>query len=218
MSLVEVNGFPASRVAMQLPLSGVGYADIKIAEHPSVEPVKVNDPVEMIFESGESFHLTCTRAGREIGFWRISALLGAAGLGKSLDAKFYTNIPARTVVRDIVESVGEQVDSISITDIYPHYVRLASKANQALHTVLLPYDDLSWRMTPEGKLWVGEEAWPGVPDIQIVHERPDNRSVELIFNPKVLPGQLSAYGQIDRVSHFIQPRSLRTEIRYRESR
>lgn len=214
MSLIEVNGFPCSRALIQLPLTGVGYADIKVAEHHINAPVNVDDAVEVTFETGETFQMTCVRAGKEVGFWRISAVLGAGKLNEQLSAKFYDSIPAKTVIAEIAEEVGEQVDKIEIGDIYAFYVRLASKASQALHTVLLPYDNFSWRMNVEGKLWVGEETWPESPEFDTVKESPNNNSVLGLFNIGMMPGQTSPYGQIDRVTHIIQPNSLRTEIRF----
>jgi len=113
MALLSIKSSKISDGQISLPRTGRWVAVLR-----ATEPVPLDEPLQMEFESGERLAATCVAAGRQGGFWSLSLVGGAGRLDRALRPKYYEGVPAYLIIR---------------------------------------------RVQPDGRVWVGREAWPSYP-------------------------------------------------------
>jgi hypothetical protein len=87
---------------------------------------------------------------------------GAGGFLKSVPAKYYENVPFRTVLQDMCISVGESLSANSVpSQQLAKWVRESSSFGLALRSLLSRHaSDLSYRFNSDGALNVLVDTWP----------------------------------------------------------
>lgn len=111
------------------------------------------------------------RSALDDGALRVSVTVeGAPGLAAELGpldhAAGATEVPLGLVVKALVDAAGEELeegveaalDALTV----PHWLRAASTGREALD-LLCEVLELSWRVRPSGKVWIGGETWPEAP-------------------------------------------------------
>jgi hypothetical protein len=151
---------------------------------------------------------------------------GGGGFSRVLPPKGYRLTTFGGVLNDILSTAGETASSTIDPGILgiqlPFWARMQQTAGLALAS-LLQVTGSSWRMLPNGQLWLGVETYPagtmsGV--IQISFEPELNRYEFVSYSPTILPGQTfvspttGASNKVSAVVHYIQPDSLRSNLFY----
>jgi len=158
MALLSIKSSKISDGQISLPRTGRWVAVLR-----ATEPVPLDEPLQMEFESGERLAATCVAAGRQGGFWSLSLVGGAGRLDRALRPKYYEGVPAYLIIRDLLTEAGEAAGEIDGPEVFLRYTRLGYPAWQELRRVLLLLPERSWRVQPDGRVWVGREAWPSYP-------------------------------------------------------
>lgn len=90
---------------------------------------------------------------------------GAGGLRTVVPPRYYRDVPLRIVLSDICADAGETVAASSSASALGVHLRTWARpegpAGDALRA-LVEAAGVSWRMTDEGHVWVGEDTWPEV--------------------------------------------------------
>lgn len=215
MALLSIKSSKISDGQISLPRTGRWVAALR-----ATEPVPLNEPLEMEFESGERLIATCVAAGRQGGFWSLHLVGGAGRLDRALRPKYYEGVPAYLIIRDLLNEVGEAAGEIDGPEVFLRYTRLGYPAWQELRRVLLLLPERGWRVQPDGRVWVGRELWPTY-ETHLLAVQYDfaQRHFWFALEPGLQPGvRLEGraagadvvFGNVERVVHHIG--QYRTEV------
>lgn len=159
MPLLEVSGYAAGPPsAVVHPLTGRPWADVTLGT--TRVPWAAGDHVTMNDERGTEYRMTVERVGPRGGFITARLVCGTGGLSLDVKEKYYRDIPAVTVVREIIEDAGEQVGDLDLPGTLPTWTRPRGPAHEALRAVMMRYPAHVWRMDPDGTVNVGVPEWP----------------------------------------------------------
>jgi hypothetical protein len=187
MPYLTANTMPIIQGKLTLPRVGRYTATLKLAAPQADVGFTEGSAVTIEFDGGQTFETTCTRLGQDGAYATALLVAGANGLPKTLERRFYQGIPRYIVLGDILRDCGEQVDSIDAPQV-SDWTRLAGQATKALMAALED-TDLSWRMLPDGRVWIGRETYPPHPNrLQVFSSTPDKGRWLLEADPTLLPG------------------------------
>lgn len=144
---------------------------------------------------------------------------GAAGLARSLPGQSYTNVSAAVPIADIVAGAREQLAPSTHRHVLSQelraWSRMAGPASSQLDR-LVDALGATWRVLPDGTLWVGDETWPDAPafDYEVLAEHPAAARWEIasIEAYKLLPGTRFASAPVEHVEHKIATDALRSNV------
>lgn len=157
MALLSINDADVIQAEIRLPLFGRGSAKIVLDDS---NPVP--ERFALRFEGGTEFSMSVA-AQHQTDMTSIRAVLGARGLEKTIDQRFYEGIPIETVIRDILRDSGEAISSVKTTGFFNQYQRVKSTAAQALKNVLNEAK-LEYGYGFDGRVWVGLHQWQTHPE------------------------------------------------------
>jgi hypothetical protein len=195
-----------------LPRQGVWHADL-VLDAPEAPTGAVTLRV------GQKLTLqgTVLHAGVFAGQVRVRVVGGAGKLATELPPKFYAGVPRRLPLTDLCEATGERIasrtDRAFLDDVLtPSWTRVRGPAASALARLT---EGWSWRILPDGSLWVGQETWPeatGMADL-VVLEDDEQRGRLLLATeaPELLPGQTLLGRRVSDVELTIEPEQLRLD-------
>lgn len=161
MALVSINGQDGVETRICMPRTGAWHVDALVDD-----PDALIGPVTIDINNGDlTMSGTVVRSGvfADTGHLRISA--GAAGLGMSATPQHYQGPTVRTVLSDLLGNAGETLSGTADAGILATgldaWTTTATPIG-TLVTLLLAAaaPGSSWRMLPDGTLWVGRETWP----------------------------------------------------------
>lgn len=211
MAYLTVSNIPAGAPSvLTLPLQGRPWADVTLATR--AVPFKVYDEVQVSLQGADTYQMTVERIGGKGGFTAAYLVCGTGGLSREIGAKFYRDIPAQTVLEEILQDCGEVAGTIDLPGTLAAWVRAAGPAHEALRALMMRYPERIWRMRPSGEVDVGVPTWPEHAQAQrILHEDAAVGSYTVALDPKLQPGRhvtLSRgeeeFGKrITRVSHSL---------------
>lgn len=210
---VVLNNIPTARGELLLPLVGVWRADVVLAAAGDSGKLAPNQAVELAFPS-VIYRGTAVQVGAERGLLRAVLLPGKGKLSQPVKPKVYQGMEALGILRDTLSEVGEELDGSSKLNYFPpQWVRVAGPAYGAV-AALVRAAKGTWRFTPEGKVWAGEESWPEYkPQTLVLEERVTEVVLEL--DESLKPGvMLEGYGRVVEVRHVWGPSVAWTEVRY----
>lgn len=210
--LILVSGLAAGPpTTLTHPLTGRPWADVTLAT--TSAPWKAGDRVEAQVDGGPVYQMTVERVGPRGGFAAARLVCGTGGLSRDIDAKWYRDIPAETVIREILEECGERVGTIDLPGILPAWLRPAGPAHDALRAVMMRYPDRVWRMDPDGAVHAGLPQWPeyGTP-IRVESEDAAAGTFVTAFTPSLKAGDHATLTKgeeeigkrVTRVTHSIE--------------
>lgn len=188
MAVIQVSGVPAGAPStITAPLTGRPWADVTLAQ--TAVPWKPGDQVQVAVQDGPTYAMSVERVGPHGGFARVKLVGGTGGLSREVSAKYYRDIPASTVARELLEECGEAVGEINLPGKLPTWVRAAGPAHEALRALMMRYPERVWQVTPGGKVQIGVPGWPEHDDPLSVESEDAAAGVFVTaFSPKVQPG------------------------------
>jgi hypothetical protein len=211
-----LNLFPILRGVVTLPRQGVWHADLVIdADEAPTGQVSLR--------IGSSLTLVGTvlpqGSGVFAGEVRVRVVGGQGRLGTELPPRWYQGAPRELPLRDLCDEAGERLstttDATLLAEVLsPGWARVRGTASAALGR-LLEGTGASWRILPDGSLWVGPETWPaatGMADLVVMDEdRSRGRLVVVSEAPTLLPGQTLRGDRVSDVEITIEPEQIRIE-------
>ncbi len=215
MSYCTANGKPVVEARISLPRIGVWSADLVIDMR---DPI--GQRVSITLDGGLTLQGTAVRSGVVDDVARVRVLGGAGKMNKVLPPKAYVNTPLRLSLSDIAREAGETLSSsISpalLGTLLPHWTRFESKASNSLRELIDGVAE-SWRILPDGKLWIGAEAWPDskVRNFSMISNDPIlDRVIVSMDTPSLLPGERFRAKSVSYVEHTFASDKLRTQVWY----
>lgn len=168
MSALTIAGSAVLAATVTMPRVGVWWAEVEVSTETALTGV-----VEIVPETGATWHGTVIAGGVHAGTWRGRIVGGAGGLRRTLPATSYRDATLHDVVADATRESGETLDAG--TDLrswaVSRFVRVERPASRAVADVACAAS-LPWRVTRAGTLLVAAESWAGVslPDVTVASE------------------------------------------------
>lgn len=136
---------------------------------------------------------------------------GAGGLGRDMPAHGFRRAMVSTILQRIMDASGEVLDPgietgvlSSVLDWYA--IPGGGSAGLALSRLAM-HLGLAWRVTPSGKVWLGNERWQmaRADGVQTIDARPVSGIMSVMADDVsgILPGMRLGDIRIDRVEHVI---------------
>src|SRR6185312_6108094 len=161
MALVSVNGHDAIETRLCMPRAGAWHLDVLVDD-----PDALTGQVTVNVNSGTLVLVgTVVRSGVFADTGHVRIFAGAAGLGVSASPRHYSGPSVRGMLADLLGTAGETLSAMADASILATgldaWTTTATPVN-TLITLLLAAaaPGASWRMLPDGTLWVGRETWP----------------------------------------------------------
>lgn len=219
-----MNGIPCVRGRITLPLTGAWVADV-VAE-PSSQNATFPYPggaVTVAF-CGQSFNGVVRRASAPFGTTFARLIGGAGGLPTGLPALSYQNTTVDQVLTDLLSACGETLSATSdqtlLSTSLAFWMRTAGPAWKALANLVDQLDpDGTWRVLPDGTIWVGIDTWPptSMESFELLGYFPQELSAEIFSDsPSILPGQSILGGEATSIEHVVEPTKIVTHILFRD--
>jgi len=212
MAYCTLNGIPVLRGSLVLPRIGRWHADLVVDS-----PAALAGPVTLAFADGAlKFDGTIFRGDVSQQSFHCRIVAGANGLAKEVPAKFYTGVPLRLPLGDILKEVGEKLsvsaDEGVLARLLPKWSRTKGPAAHAL-AELADLGEASWRFMPNGSLWLGREGWLEIDfPHQVLRSDPADDRFEIASDlPLLRPGVVFGGRRISAVIHTFGPERVRTE-------
>lgn len=199
---------------LTLPLLGVGTASLDV--NATDLPLGAAQLVYSVGGKATTYAGTIVESNAFGGRVKVRFVLGAGKLGNELPALGYgANVPAATVVRDVVVSAGETLaDGVSaelVDLVLPTWHRAKGTGNRALQT-LAEHLGIGFRLLANGTVWLGKETWPQF-TAPFEEKGPDENGVA-VYAPKapdLVPGVNLGGKRVSTVVHSFSG-SLRSNV------
>lgn len=211
-ALVQLDGLPVTHARISMPRIGVWHAEIALAQIDAFAGGRAT------LQFGPSLSLTGTvrRSGSADGAGVLILVGGAGNLWKPARAQAYRQAPVRLPLNDLLQTAEERLATTAeqevLQTLLPFWVTPGVPIAQCLEA-LMEKADASWRILPEGTLWVGSESWPDAPrfDHILITELPVQDAFELYTSePNLLPGQTFRNRHVSYVEHSIKGDEIQT--------
>ena len=218
MPYLTLNNAAVISGSVTLPLQGRLTADVLIDAATAPD---VGTAVTLSFEGGQDYRCTVERSGQQGGFYSARVVGGTGGLSKPISARYYRDIPAAQVVRDLLGECGETAGEIDLPGKLSSWVRPAGPAHELLRALLMRYPERYWHMEPDGRVNVGVPRWEAhARPLEIETEHPPRGAFTVAADASLTPGtratltrgEKSVTKRITRVTHLIAAWELRTEL------
>jgi hypothetical protein len=215
VAFASANGHAVSELRLTLPRVGVWHASLLLEDAQELQ-----GPVQL--QLGElSFSGTARRASRDSERGVARLVGGGGGFPREATPKHYRNAPLSLPLQDLLQVAGEVLSPRSSQDelnrLLAHWVVEKTACGRAL-AALAERFGLVWRVQEDGKVWVGQEAWPEVElQEEPLEEEPLERRV--VFGEPVQglsPGVSVGGRRIASVEHRLTAAEARTTALYFE--
>lgn len=223
MALVTANGAAVISGSIMMPLLGVWTADLYI-DRPDGSGFEAGTVVSV--KAGDGLSLVGTvvddRTGSYLDAVHVRLLGGAGGMARAATPKGYAQPGAyvRDVLNQLASDSGETLSSdiaqpLSSKNLVA-WTTMQSNVSSALDSLIeIVEPDANWRITPDGKLWVGVETWPVErAQHQVIANDPKERTFDLgVDTFTIVPGiDLEGVGRVNRVEHTISDGGVRSHV------
>ena len=223
MALVTANGRDVLYGTIELPLSGAWYADLFFDNE---DATGLTGPCQIIVDGGFTLNGTSFRSAEFLNYRGIRVMAGAAGLGNMAKGQDYQNTSIGTVLRDLLRAAGETLsstaDAPTLATPLAGYTVFNAPVGRELAALFgdQRIATVSWRMLPDGTLWVGPETWPdsGLVDtndfLTLAFSAGINVASLGIESPNILPGTLLNGRKVSYIEYKIQDGEVRARAAY----
>lgn len=199
---------------LTLPLRGVWTGDVEVDTHATMKGAKT-----ISIDSALSLAAFIRRGAAYMGGGSYRLVGGAGGFPSVIQAKSYVGTTVRTVATDILNAVGERLSSASDGDVLgaslAKWTTFTQSAMAAFSSLIDSQPDVSWRVLPDGSVWVGRELWPAVNAPGDVLEQDvdlDRATLDLV-KPNLIPGVAISGRKISVVEYlFSRETTLRARV------
>ncbi len=214
MPEVTANGFPVIACRLAFPRVGAWWADLSIA---SGDDLADGAAVTIEIANGPTLQgVTVPNRTRVfLDTLRCRVIGGKGGLSATSSSKFYQQIPARNIIADILTAGGESLAATStastLAAVLPFWAVGSLPVGAALATIM-GYLGASWRVLPDGTVWVGVETWPTAdPERVLLNDTPTEDRVEYgCTSPSMLPATVVDGRRVNRVEHLVEEDRVRS--------
>jgi len=215
-----VNGLPVLKAAVTLPLVGPWAADLVID---SAQPPSGAVTLTLGWDASINLVGTIYRGGQTRGAATARVVGGAGGLGTVLPAKGYHGVTLQLPLSEALTAGGERLseksDRLVLSTYLPAWSRLSAPVGVAVAAMMHVVPDASWRVVPDGSVWVGNEAWlpSKLAKFTVTKDDPHHARLEIAAEvPAVYPGDTLSGRKVSCVEHRIEPRQARATIYFEE--
>jgi hypothetical protein len=218
MALVTANKLAVIEASIQMPQLGAWTADLVVDTD-----VALTGRVTIEIAGGLTLIGAVTRGDvfADTGHVRVTA--GNDGLRRTAKPKHYISPNARTILADLLRTANETLsgtaDPATLATSYPAWTTIGQPIGLAISALLQDRRlNVTWRMLPDGTLWLGPESWPDsglrdVADYQVLSEAPQEGKAELgVEAPSLVPGMSLAGRRLSYVEHKIGSGAVRTNV------
>lgn len=209
--MLTLNGSPIVEGVVCLPRVGAWHATLRVdAETAPTGRVSID-------LDGTTYSGTIVRSGIRWGAVEVRVVGGAGGLSRSVPARYYRDVPARIVATDLIRGAGETLatsaDPAALGTMLSTWTVAGGSAADALRHLLTTLNT-SWRVLPDGTIWIGAETWPTQRlDHEVVDVSPAEGWSEVWSERlSLMPGVTLDGQRVSYVEHHIAPRRIRTRF------
>ena len=216
MALITLNGAGVlDGSSIYSPKSGAWHAELRVDTSDSITgacEISISDGA-LVLEG------TADLSGNFADTGYVRVVGGAGGLGTLTKPKFYSNATLRIVLGDLVAAAGEKLsstaDQATLARALTSWTTTQRPTGSVIGLLLQQAAGASWRILPDGSLWVGPETWPDsgidATTYQILDELPSDGTAELgMESPVLLAGQSLAGRHVSQVEHRLQGDGVRS--------
>lgn len=227
MALALVNGRPVIDGHICFPRVGAWHADLMI-DVGQTEPGSIS----IVFQDGTTFNGTVIRQAVFAAFLRLRIVGGAGKLYNTQVApKHWTmnqagtaaiplSVPLQYILNQAGEKLSPTADQGVLNTNLVSWTCVPQSCSAALRSLIQGYAN-SWRVLPDGTVWIGNEQWKAVDgtfNYVLLHKHTGLGVMELAEDsPLLRPGTTLGGNQITRVDNFINQGSFRTVAHYFET-
>lgn len=159
----HVNERPILRGNVHLPAEGGAWTAHVVLEGEDDLPAGPRE-VRVVLPGDLELVGTVRRQGTFAATFSAELAGGAGGLAsRGVAAKFYRQVPLRIPLLDVLSEAGELLAASSEAELLsmhlPSWSRVRGPAAHALRE-LLTAAGATWRVLPDGTVWIGRTAWP----------------------------------------------------------
>lgn len=213
-AIVTLEGVPVTQAVVSIPRVGVWHAQLALAQLEAIQATQAT------LRFGPKLSLTgaVRRNGSADGAGLLMLLGGSGNLGRLAVPKAYSQAPMRIPLSDLLQVAGQDLSTDSHQELLATHLTnwVVGEVPVAIALAELFREvGASWRVLPDGTLWVGTEAWPESPafDFVATSERPLDDAVQLhSTEPAILPGQTFRGRRVSYVEHLLQEDELQTTV------
>ena len=216
MSHTTINGTAVLEGTISLPRNGVWIADLVTGD---IGPALTG---AVTIQVGASLTLkgTIVRGGPYQGRRTFRIVGGAGGLSHVVTGRWYAGAPLSLPVRDLLTESGEALSTTAdaallSTTQTPGWCRTMGAASDALSR-LANDAGATWRVLPDGTVWIGTDTWAEAPIMRDVMQFEDRKAlgrVSIVSEaPTVLPGMSFRGQRVSYVELAVHEDQIRIEL------
>jgi hypothetical protein len=216
VSYATANGVPLVGLRLFLPREGVWHGELTAAADAPL------DFALSISVGGVRFNGTATRSGLVEGTAVAEFRGGAGGMHKLITPRAYRDVALSVPLRDIAKEAGEELAANSMRDVTDvqlgYWTSSLNKAGHAINSLVRlgasAVKGATWRVRPDGKLWVGVDGWSEVkPAHQLLTaDLLADRAIVSMEEPTILPGTTFYGRRVSYVEHVLRDSALRSFV------
>lgn len=220
MAYLSLEGRPVLKATVTLPLVGPWAADLVI------DSAAIPDgfvTLALGWDASVKLVGTIYRGGPVRGATTARVVGGAGGLGVVLPAKGYHGVTLRLPLSEALAAGGERLSEKSDRGVLSTYLaswsRFSSPAGVAVAALMHSVPGASWRVAPDGAVWVGNETWlpSRVATYVVTRDDPHHARMEIAAEvPAIYPGETLNGRKVSCVEHRVEPRQARATVFFEE--
>ena len=218
MSVVRVNGRGAFWGELRMPRVGAWEADFGVSREGSSE---ITGAVTIAIGTRE-WEGTAWRSGENKGAVYVRVVGGAGGLSGIVGPRAYQGVPISIPVNDLLGEVGERIsptaDAALLGTVVQKWARATQPAGLALAN-LIAAAGATWRVLPNGTIWIGREAWSPTQlvDYTYLRQAPNAGAMDLFASdPVIFPGEVFRDRRVSVVTHRLEGTQVTTRLLWEE--
>lgn len=206
---------------LTFPRKGIWQADVKLdTDEELAGPARINIDDGKVVLNG-----TVLRAGAWVGTGYVRVVGGAGGLSKIATPRHYSGPSVGVVLSDLLRQAGETRSGTSDASVLGRrldaWTTSAIPIGQVISLLLktaVGTGEATWRVLPDGTVWVGIETWPDsglVEDVdyQTLAEDPGNITARLgVETPLVFPGMSLGGRKVSYVDARLDSPATRVDV------
>lgn len=210
-ALVTVNGVAVSGGAVTFPLVGTWHGELEIAAD-SDDALTGAATLSIGGVEFVGFATPGVSDGKRVTLHIVG---GAGGLGTAVEPQHYDAPTYERILSAALAVGGESLSATSdgISGPVRQWTRAAGVVSDAVRAIA---DDagLSWRVIPDGSVWVGSETWDTVTVEHVLEDQAPTQSCVTIEveSASVLPGVTFLGSRVTSVVYRIGTAAIRAEV------
>lgn len=219
MGLTTLQGLPVLELQLTRPMVGNFVVTAEADYQSSDEDFK---GLLELKDEAVTYNVTAVHSGVISGVARVELVGGNGGLLQDVPPRHFREATVKTVIESLLELAGEQLDDTSTATMMarklPFWSWGGDPFNNRAGVHLTGITDklgANWRMLPNGKVWVGTEAWTPASEelvaLELDRNDADGHVLVATETLELGPGVTLAGRRVGRVEHsFDRKDSLRT--------